>query len=87
MEGVEVDALLDTGSPASIVSLDFIIIALAKTKPKEQTNAQWKTEVRQRMEKPTISLHSYGAIPLHMVGQIQVPVSREGFQVQALVQV
>jgi len=35
LEGVETEALLDTGSPVTIVSLPFLLEALAKQKREE----------------------------------------------------
>ena len=37
VEGVPVSALLGTGSPVSIVSLEFIVHALAQQRTQEQT--------------------------------------------------
>ena len=70
VEGVPVQALLDTGSPATIISLDLIVQVLAERKPKEQTPEQWKTEVRQKLEPSTISLQNYGSGRIELVQQI-----------------
>ena len=37
LEGSETEALLDTGSPVTIVSLQFLLEALAKQKRKKQS--------------------------------------------------
>ena len=46
VEGVPVNALLDTGSPVSIVSLEFIVNALAKQRTQDQTPQEWRALVR-----------------------------------------
>lgn len=42
VEGVPVQALLDTGSPVTIVSLEFLIQALLKKHPPKQFLVGWK---------------------------------------------
>ena len=53
-------ALLDTGSPSTIVLLEFLLEALAKQKKPEETPHEWQARVEQKMEPPTIPLCSYG---------------------------
>ena len=83
VEGVPVEALLDTGAPVTIASLDFIVKALAAQKPEEQTTDEWRAETKQRIQKPTVRLNTYGGDPLNLVGQIQVSVARKGFSTGA----
>ena len=71
-EGCRVNALVDTGSPATIVSLDFLLDSLTKGRAKEQTPTEWKSEVRRRLKPPEVTLHSYGGGGLDIVGQILV---------------
>ena len=49
-EGIPVEALLDTGSPVTIVSMRFLLKALAKQKPKEQVPMEWAAAVKSRLE-------------------------------------
>ena len=70
--GCRVNALVDTGSPATIVSLDFLLDSLTKGRAKEQTPTEWKSEVRHRLKPPEVTLHSYGGGGLDIVGQILV---------------
>ena len=51
LDGVQTTALLDTGSPVSIVSLDHFL-SVAKE--------EWKREVQQRLQPPSVSLRGYG---------------------------
>ena len=59
-EGIPVEALLDTGSPVTIVSMRFLLEALAKQKPKEQDPTEWAAAVKSRLEPPSLTLHNYG---------------------------
>lgn len=47
-------ALVDTGSPATIVSL-VALSALAKKHPKTQSPSKWEMVVKRRLQQPTIS--------------------------------
>ena len=87
LEDVSVDALLDTGSPVTIASLDFIVKALAARKPASQTKEEWKADVRKRIEKSTMKLHNYGGDELSLTGQIKTSISRGQWKVEAVIQV
>ena len=49
IEGVSVEALVDTGAPVSIVNLKFLLVALAKNKNQEQSPEEWREEVEKRL--------------------------------------
>ena len=87
VEGVPVQALLDTGSPATIISLDLILRVLAAKKPKEQTPEQWKGEMRQKLEPSTLSLQNYGGGRLELIRQISVTLTKNGHTTCTRVQV
>ena len=87
VEGVPVPALLDTGSPATIISLNVVVQVLASQKPKEQSPEQWKAEMKQRMEPCTVGLQNYGGGKLNLIRQIRITLSRNGHDVSAIVQV
>ena len=70
--GCRVKALVDTGSPATIVSLEFLLNSLAKGRAREQTPTGWKLEVKHRIKPPEVTLRSYGGGGLDIVGQILV---------------
>ena len=53
IEGKTVKALLDTGSPVTIMSLDFLFNHGAQQKKAGQTVEQWKEEVRNRLQNPS----------------------------------
>ena len=86
-EGSLVNALLDTGSPSTIISLEFLLEALAKQKTPEETPQEWRAGVEQKMEPPTIPLCSYGGQKLNILCQITVDIIRGNQKVTAKVQV
>lgn len=60
IEGMPIHALVDTVSPVSIVSLDKLLSACAHLKPQNQTPAEWKEEMKAKIEPPTVTLKNYG---------------------------
>ena len=76
IEGCPVTALLDTGSPATIVSLEFLLRTLAKQKREDETPQAWRARVEKKLEPPGIPLRSYGGQPLNIVGQVTVDICR-----------
>ena len=84
-EGSPVQALLDTGSPVTIVSMKFLLQALAKQKPKDQDPTEWAATVKARLEPPALMLHNYGGDELKIVRQLSVAISREGHTCTATV--
>ena len=48
-EGTPTKALVDTGSPVTIVSLKFLINALARQRAPEQSSTDWRKEVESRL--------------------------------------
>ena len=87
LEGVPVRALLDTGSPATIVSLNLILEVLASQRPRTQSPADWREEVEKRMEPSTVALQNYGGGQLPLIQQIRVKLSKAGNQADAIIQV
>ena len=81
-----INALLDTGSPVSIVSLEKLLSAFAIKRPHCQSPDEWETEMRNRFQPPTITLRNYGGGELSIVGQITASVSCSGFHVDVLLQ-
>ena len=54
MEGVLITAMIDTGSPITIVSLDYLFATLAKVRPNEESPAQWQARVKARLQPTSI---------------------------------
>ena len=57
---VPTDALVDTGSLATIVSLMFILKVLADRKDSQQTAEEWKKETIKKFSAPAVTLTSCG---------------------------
>ena len=70
LEGTNGQALLDTGSPVTIVSVQFLFRHLAKRCLSEQTTEEWKDSVRARFQYSSVNLKSYGGGKLNIIGQI-----------------
>ena len=76
--GVTTDALVDTGSPATIVSLEFALKVLQHCRPKEQNDAQWIQLTREKFKDPDVTLKNYGGHLLDFIAQIELTLSRGG---------
>ncbi len=76
-EGTPVRALLDTGSLVTIISLEFVLKALAAKRPGSQSPSEWKQAVKARLETPTVQLRSYGGGELNIVSQMTARLSNE----------
>ncbi len=87
LEGNPVVALLDTGSPVTIVSLKFLVETLAKQRQKEQSPSDWRAMVEERLEEPTVTLQNYGGMRLNIVRQLKASITRPGHSVSAVIQV
>ena len=88
VEGHPAKTLIDTGSPVTIVSLQFLISTLVGNL---QTTEQNKDVIRELVEKrlmPTqFCLRSYSGAKLPIVKQTQVQLKRGPFNVSAVIQV
>ena len=85
IEGFHIRALVDTGSPATIVSLNCLLSALAKGRPKNQTPHEWELAVKQRLKPPEITLRSYGGGGLDIVGQLSATIQSGPYRKTAVV--
>ena len=59
VEGCHVAALLDTGSPVTIASLEFLLDVWAKQQTEDKTPDDWRKAVEQRLEGPKLTLQNY----------------------------
>ena len=87
LEGESIEALVDTGSPATIVSLECIVSILAKRRPPTQSPEQWRKAVEKRLKKPSLNLNNYGGGELNLVRELEVEISRAGYSTKAVIQV
>ena len=87
VEGVALEALLDTGSPVTIIQLEALLQILAEQRSPNQTSIEWRAAVETRLEPTTVVLRNYSGDRLQVVRQIQVTVSRLEYSTNALIQV
>ena len=78
-------ALVDTGSHVTLVSLDSLFNTLAKRRPLEQTPAEWKNQTQQRIQKPNITLRGVEGDRLNVVGQVTATIGRENYSKTAVI--
>ena len=79
VDGSITKALLDTGSPVSIISLDYFLKVASETKHSNQSLAAWAEEVRNRIKPSNMVLRSYGGAELPTVGLVSCRLRRETF--------
>ena len=87
LEGEATTALLDTGSPVTIVSLEHLLRILARTRPPETTPEQWRAKVEDRLKPTSLNLRNYGGDELNIVRQISVSLTHGEHSVTATIQV
>ena len=87
LDGTNIEALLDTGSPVSIVSLDFFLQVSAKNRPPSQSPEDWGKAVMERLQPTSVSLRSYGGEELSIVRQVRCLISCGEYSVESVLQV
>ena len=85
VNGVPLKALIDTGSPATVISLDCLVDVLAQ---EYETAEQWRLAMQKQLEPPTMLLKSYCGGKLYLVAQVKLQIATvSGQRVEAIVQV
>lgn len=87
VDGLTRNALVDTGSPCTIASLDFAMDILKLTRLFFQSPAEWKEAAKIRLEPPTVPLKSYDGHEINMIGQMSVNLATPGHSITAVIQV
>ena len=85
VNGVATEALIDTGSPATVVSLDFVLDVFVKEKAEHQTPAQWREETSKKFSPPSVSLKAYSGHKLNIISQVCLQLTHGGRTVEAIV--
>ena len=85
VNGVSTTALVDTGSPATIISLEFVMSVLVGQRTPDQTPSQWQQATREKFSHPDITLHNYGGHRLDITAQMGVTLTRGKSEVNAVV--
>ena len=87
VEGETTEALLDTGSPVTIIRLETLLQLLAKQRCSSETPAEWRVAVESRLEPSAVDFRNYGGDKLRVVRQVKVTVGRSGYSTKAIIQV
>ena len=69
VNGVSTKALIDTGSPATIISLDFVLDIFAEQRDRRESPEQWRQNTMRKFSPLTISLKNYGGHSLSIISQ------------------
>ena len=76
VNGVAMDMLGDIGSTSTIITLEFLLEVLVKTRPDGQTQHQWKEDTFARFSDPDITLKGYGGHQQDLIAQTSVHLSQ-----------
>ena len=87
LEGTPVKALLDTGSPVTIVSLKFLMDALSRQRQSGQDPAEWRASVERRLKPTNLTLRDHGGSEVPLVREVELSLKRESFVTTATIQV
>lgn len=82
VEGIPATAIIDTGSPVTIVALELLVRALAKKSPGNDKDAV-KDAIRKRLAPTTLQLRGYGGESIPIVKQGKVKLTRGSYTVNA----
>lgn len=80
-------ALLNTGSPVSITSLDNFLNVVSENRPPDQSPAAWAEEVHIRIKPSNLVLRSYGGAELPTVRQVSCTLSKGDLSVKSMMHV
>ena len=75
VDGVRAKTLIDTGSPATVISLDFVLDVFAQQRDRGQSPEHWMQNTMKRFSAPEVSLKNYGEDPLDIIAQMQLVLS------------
>ena len=85
VNGVKVSALIDTGSPVTLLSLKQAVKILAEQKKDYETPQDWKRAMLTQFQVPSVSLKSYSGDPLNVIAQLPLTLKQGGCEVSAIV--
>ena len=76
VNGVPTEALVDTGSPVTILSLMFAMSVLSQEQIQFPSKEEWKMAMSKRLRAPDVVLRSYGGERLNVLAQLEVTISQ-----------
>ena len=84
--GIPTRALIDTGSPATVTSMDFVVDIFTKERRSQQTPQQWEEETMKKLSPPAVSLKAYSGHRLDILCQVCLKLSHSDRGATVLVQ-
>ena len=81
VNGVKVDALVDTGSLVTILSLKFAMVVLSQEQNQFKSIIEWKVAMKERLKSPDIVLTGYSGERLNILAQLKVTISQGEYAV------
>ena len=85
VNGVNVTALINTGSPVSIMSLKKAIQILALRKGEFSSPQKWKETMIAQFQTPTVTLRSYSGDALNVVAQLPIILGQGDQEVSSVI--
>ena len=76
VNGVSTEALVDTESPVTILSLKFAMSVLSQEQKQFPSKEEWKMAMKKRLRAPDIVLRSYGGERLNVLAKLEVTISQ-----------
>ena len=75
VNGTPTKTLIDTGSPATIISLETVMSIVVGERKEGQSREQWKVNTLGRLAPPDVSLRNYGGHLLNLIAQTPLQLS------------
>ena len=85
VNGVPTTALIDTGSPATIISLDYVLSLMRGEREEGQSPEKWRAATLKRFAPPEVSLKNYGGHPLNILSQTKLHLTQGKHAIEATV--
>ena len=85
VNGVKVTALIDTGSPVTLMSLKKAVQILALRTGEFRSPQEWKETTIAQLQTPTVLLKSYSGDTLNVVAQLLMILGQDDQEVSSLV--
>ena len=73
LEGHPTKALIDTGSPISIVSIDFLLQVLNRNRPEGTSN--WAHSIKDKLQPPRMTVRNFGGGEVNVICQCAVSLA------------
>ena len=85
VNGVPTCALIDAGSPATVISLDFVLDVFVKGRPQGQSPGEWREAIMKAFGPQSMMLKAYSGHQLDVCYQVHVSLARGGQSTQAMI--